>query len=189
MKNLILLFAVFVTLTTAMAQNKGKGNGKSGGKNVVPESAVPAAVVSAFKAANPNVTNIVWRKSPKKEVYRVAYTTSDGMRKAMHYANDGKCLRAIDIGIETLLPANILSDVKAKAAGAEIKRAEKHTLVQKNNEVRYHVIAVNKAQKIRYHFRYDATGKLLDLKQKTMGQGPQNKETNETDDIMDEIED
>ncbi len=191
MKNLILILVAIFTISTVIAQNneKGKGNGKgkeNGGKNSIPESAVPAAVVNAFKAANAGATNVVWRKNPKKEIYRAGYTSADGMRKASIYTPDGKQLRAIEIGKENLLPANILSDVKAKATGAEIKRVEKHTLVQKNNEIRYHVIAVNKEAKTRYHFRYDGTGKLLDMKQKTAGDKGNNGKPEKNDDDDDD---
>lgn len=196
MKNFILILVAVFSLSAAIAQNNGKGKGNGGGKNAIPESAVPAAVVNAFKAANAGVTNVIWHKAPKKEFYRAGYTSADGMRRASIYAADGKQLRAIEIGKENLLPANILSDVKTKATGAEIKRVEKHTLLQKNNEIRYHVAAVNKEAKTRYHFRYDGTGKLLDMKQKTMGQGngkpndktDANNEDNEIDEILDTID-
>lgn len=179
-----------LSFMTIFAQNNGKGKGNGGGKNVVPESAVPTAIVNAFKAANANATNVIWHKASKKDIYRVGYTSADGMRRASVYANDGKQLHAIEIGKENLLPANILSDVKAKATGAEIKRVEKHTLLQKNNELRYQVLAVNKEAKTRYHLRYDGTGKLLDMKQKTAGQKGNGKpgEKGDPSDENDEIE-
>lgn len=193
MKNFILILVAVFSLTTVFAQNNAKGNGKGngGGKNAIPESAVPAAVLNAFKAANAGVTNVIWHKAPKKELYRAGYNSADGMRRASIYAADGKQLRVVEIGKENLLPANILSDVKTKATGAEIKRVEKHTLLQKNNEIRYHVSAVNKEAKTRYHLRYDATGKLLGMKQKTIGQGngkSNDNEGNEIDEILDTIE-
>lgn len=196
MKNLILIILAVFTLNAVIAQNKGNGKGNGGVKNGIPESAVPAAVVNAFKAANAGATNVIWHKAPKKEIYRAGYTSADGMRRASIYTPDGKQLRAVEIGKENLLPANIASDVKAKATGAEIKRVEKHTLLQKNNEIRYHVFAVNKEAKTRYHFRYDGTGKMLDMKQKTAGQGkdkPQDKadtnnENDNVDDILDDLD-
>lgn len=193
MKNLILVLLSVFVLNAVIAQNKANGKGNPGGKHGIPESAVPAAVVNAFKAANAGATNVMWHKSPKKEVYRAGYTSADGTRRASLYTADGKQLRAVEIGGENLLPANIASDVKAKAAGAEIKRVEKHTLVQKNNEVRYHVFAVNKPAKTRYHFRYDGTGKMLDMKQKIAGQGnaklQEKVDSNENDGIEDIMED
>lgn len=202
MKNIILICIAVLSLSIAVvAQNNGKGNGNgggkgNGGKNSLPESAVPAAVVSAFKAANAGATNVIWHKAPKKEFYRAGYTSADGMRRASIYSADGKQFRAVEIGKENLLPANIASDVKSKATGAEIRRVEKHTLLQKNNEVRYHVSAVNKEAKTRYHFRYDGTGKMLDMKQKTAGQGngksgdkaDTNNENDEIEEILDSIE-
>jgi hypothetical protein len=196
MKNIILIVLTVFALNVVIAQNKGNGKGNGGGKNAVPESAVPAAVVNAFKAANAGVANVIWHKAPKKEFYRAGYTSADGMRKASIYSADGKQLRAIEIGKENLLPANITSDVKAKATGAEIKRVEKHTLLQKNNEIRYHVFAVNKEAKTRYHFRYDGTGKMLDMKQKTIGQGngkpgdkaDTNNENDDIEDVLDSID-
>jgi len=187
-----------LSFMTIFAQNNGKGKGNGGGKkNVVPESAVPAAVVSAFKAANPNVTNVIWHKAPKKEYYRAVYTSSDGMRRASILDGGAKLLRTVEMGKENLLPANIVTDVKAKATGAEIKRVEKHTLLQKNNELRYYVFAVNKEAKTRYHLRYDGTGKLLDMKQKTAGQkgngkpgekGDPSDENDEIKEILDNLD-
>lgn len=165
---------VFFLIGSAIAQ---KGN-------VVPESAVPVAVVNAFKAAHPETTAI-WRKNAKKDVFAAVFDAEAGMRKRASYSADGKQLRAVDIGKESLLPANIVSDIKSKATGAEIKRAEKHTLLQKDNAIRYYAKAVNKSTQTRYHFRYDASGKMLDMKTVVKGEKGGEDTLEEDDDVQD----
>lgn len=178
MKKVVFVIGFTVlSLLASIAQNNLKQ-----AKKGIPESAVPAAVLNAFKSAYPGATEVVWHKAPKREVFRVGFTTN-GVRSAALYANDGKLLRTIEIGKENLLNQNMLSEIKAKAANAEIKRVEKHTLLQRNNEIRYHVIPVDKTAKMRYYFRFDGNGKLLDMKQKAFGQA----KSDSNEEVIEEI--
>lgn len=158
---LMALLLVLLAGTGTVYAQRGK-TGKMG-KNVVAESEVPAAVVSAFKAKYASVSSVTWRKPPMnpksgKQFY-VAGFLQDGKRTFAAYDAAGAAKRVATFLTPEQLPAAVSSAAKVAFPGQTIKGGAKvERLVKK--DVVYRVMLVGNGARV--NALYTESGKPVD---------------------------
>lgn len=170
MKKVVVLFLSLVICQFALAQ------GKKGKKKWLDESAIPAAIVSAYKSKFANAAETKWKQT-KKGNFRAMHKDGDNKVEAT-FSPDGTWKNTRTKLGASNIPSSITSYISSNYADYEVKKVVMHD--NDGKEMKYVASLKNGEEKKTLVF--DKAGEFLkEKKKKGKGKGKGKKKMLESD--------